>query len=185
MITANGTAATFSGGGEMNIPVQTALGVGVRQIAFGSTVEVQPRYDRESGRIELTMHAEVSDLASDRGSGIPGRTTSSLNSIVNLELGESLVIAGLTASSEAGNKTGLPGLSQIPILGALFGTHSGQSEASENLILIVPSVVEAVPSMEREHARRALDTVREFDGDWDKHRLRSREPGLEPAEKSP
>jgi pilus assembly protein CpaC len=185
VITANGTAATFSGGGEMNIPVQTALGVGVRQIVFGSTVEVEPRYDRESGRIELTLHAEVSDLTSDRGSGIPGRTTSSLNSIVNLELGESLVIAGLTASSEAGNKSGLPVLSQIPILGALFGTHSGQSEASENLIFIVPSVVEAVPSVAREQARRALDTVRSYDGDMDEHRLRDREPGLDDAKGEP
>lgn len=179
VITANGTEATFSGGGEMNIPVQSSLGVGVRQISFGSTVSVQPRYDRESGRIELTLRAEVSDLASDRGSGVPGRTTSSLNSIVNLELGESLVIAGLTASSETGNKTGLPVLSQIPIIGALFGTHSGQNEASENLIFIVPSVVDAVSSDDRERARRALAAVRAFDGDLDEHRLREREPGLE------
>lgn len=179
VITANGTEATFSGGGELNIPVQSALGIGVRQIAFGSTVAVQPRYDRDSGRIELTLRAEVSDLSSDRGSGIPGRTTSTLNSIVNLELGESLVIAGLTASSESGNKTGLPLLSQIPILGALFGTHSGQTEASENVIFIVPSVVDAVPADAREDARRALATVKAFDGDMDKHRLRDREPGLE------
>jgi pilus assembly protein CpaC len=185
VITANGTEATFSGGGEMNIPVQSALGIGVRQIAFGSTIAVQPRYDRQSGRIELTLRAEVSDLASDRGSGIPGRITSSLNSIVNLELGESLVIAGLTASSEAGSKTGLPGLSQIPIVGVLFGSHGGQSEASENLIFIVPSVVDAVPSGAREEARRALDAVRAFDGDLDKHRLREREPGLETKESSP
>jgi pilus assembly protein CpaC len=185
VITANGTEATFSGGGEMNIPVQSALGVGVRQIAFGSTVAVEPRYDRESGRIELTLRAEVSDLTSDRGSGIPGRTTSSLNSVVNLELGESLVIAGLTASSETGSKSGLPVLSQIPILGALFGTHSGQSEASENLIFIVPSVVEAVPSVAREQARRALDAVRAYDGDMDEHRLRDREPGLDDAKGKP
>lgn len=185
VITANGTEATFSGGGEMNIPVQSALGIGVRQITFGSTVSVQPRYDRESGRIELTLHAEVSDLASDRGSGIPGRSTSSLNSIVNIELGESLVIAGLTASSEAGNKSGLPVLSQIPILGALFGSHSGHSEASENVIFIVPSVVDAVSSDARDQAREALRTVREFDGDLDKHRLREREPGLSKDSRSP
>jgi len=179
VITANGTEATFSGGGEMNIPVQSSLGIGIRQIQFGSTVSVQPRYDRESGRIELTLRAEVSDLASDHGSGVPGRTTSSLNSIVNLELGESLVIAGLTASTEAGNKSGLPGLSQIPIIGVLFGTHAGQNEASENLIFIVPSVVDAVSSDDREHARRALAAVRAFAGDLDEHRLREREPGLE------
>jgi pilus assembly protein CpaC len=178
VITANGTEATFSGGGELNLPVQTSLGVGIRQLAFGSTVSVQPRYDRQSGRIELTLRAEVSDLASDRGSGIPGRTLSTLDSVVNLELGESLVIAGLTASSEAGNKTGLPVLSQIPILGVLFGTHSGQHEESENLIFIVPSVVDAVPADAREEVRRALVAARAFDGDLDEHRLRAPDPGL-------
>jgi pilus assembly protein CpaC len=178
VITANGTEATFSGGGELNLPVQTSLGVGIRQLAFGSTVSVQPRYDRESGRIELTLRAEVSDLASDRGSGIPGRTLSTLDSVVNLELGESLVIAGLTASSEAGSKTGLPVLSQIPILGVLFGTHSGQHEESENLIFIVPSVVDAVPADAREEVRRALVAARAFDGDLDEHRLRKPDPGL-------
>ena len=178
VITANGTEATFSGGGEMNLPVQTSLGVGVRQISFGSTVSVQPRYDRESGRVELTLHAEVSDLASDHGSGIPGRTTSSLDSLVNLELGESLVIAGLSASSAAGNKSGLPLLSQIPIVGALFGTHSGQNEASENLIFIVPSVVDAVSNDARDQVRRALANAKAFEGDLEKHALREREPGL-------
>ena len=62
LITANGSAADVSGGGELNIPVQTSLSVGLRQIAFGSSVKVNPRYDRESGRIELDIHAEVSDL---------------------------------------------------------------------------------------------------------------------------
>jgi len=178
VITANGTEATFSGGGELNLPVQTSLGVGIRQLSFGSTVTVQPRYDRDSGRIELTLRAEVSDLASDRGSGIPGRTLSTLDSVVNLELGESLVIAGLTASSQAGNKTGLPALSQIPILGVLFGTHSGQHEEIENLIFIVPSVVDAVPLDARDEVRRALAAARAFDGELDEHRLRPADPGL-------
>lgn len=184
VITANGTEATFSGGGELNLPVQTSLGVGIRQLSFGSTVTVEPRYDRDSGRIELTLHAEVSDLSSDRGSGIPGRTLSTLDSVVNLELGESLVIAGLTASSEGGSKSGLPALSQIPILGVLFGTHSGQQEQSENLIFIVPSVVDAVPVDAREEVRRALAAARAYEGDLEEHRLREAGPGLD-APRSP
>lgn len=178
VITANGTEARFSGGGELNLPVQSSIGVGIRQVSFGSTIAVEPRYDRDSGRIELALHAEVSDLTSDRGSGIPGRTLSTLDSVVNLELGESLVIAGLTASSEAGDKTGLPLLSQLPIVGALFGSHAGKREASENLIFIVPSVVDAVSSEAREQVRRALAAARAYDGDLDEHALRERAPGL-------
>jgi pilus assembly protein CpaC len=173
VITANGSEANFSGGGELNIPVQTALSVGVRQIAFGSQIKVLPRYDRESGRIELAIHAEVSDLTSDRGSGIPGRVLSSLDSVVNLELGQSLVLAGLTAQSESSSKTGIPGLSQIPILGPLFGSHERRSERSENLIVIVPTVVDAVSLDARERVRDALELFSAYDGHLDETPLRA------------
>ncbi len=177
VITANGTEASFAGGGEVNIPVETAMSVGVRQIAFGSNVKVQPRYDRESGRIELTIHADVSDLASDHGSGIPGRVTSNLDSVVNLELGQSLVLAGLTAHSEARSQTGLPGLSQIPIFGVLFGSRQSRSEQSQNLVFIVPSVVDAVSLDARERIHEALAIFRNYAGDFDEQSLRPTSPG--------
>lgn len=176
LIAVNGSEATFSGGGEVNIPVDSALAVGLRQISFGTQVRVRPRYDRESGRIELTVHAEVSDLTSDRGTGVPGRVTSTLDSVVNLELGQSLVLAGLTATSEAESTTGLPGLSQIPILGLLFGAHQSRREHTENLVFIVPSVVDAVSLDARERIRDALRTFAEWDGDDDEPLLRSIEP---------
>jgi pilus assembly protein CpaC len=171
VVTQNGSEATFGGGGEVNIPVQSSLSVGVRQIAFGSKIRVRPRYDRDSGRIELAIDADVSDLSSDHGSGIPGRTTSVLSSTVNLELGQSIVLAGLTARSESGDKKGLPGLSQIPILGALFGTHGHRSEHTENLVFIVPSVIDAVASDARARVERALRAYHEFDGDLDDSEL--------------
>lgn len=180
VITANGTEATFSGGGEVNLPVESALSVGVRQITFGSNVRVLPRYDRESGRIELIIHAEVSDLSSDHGSGVPGRVTAGLDTVVNLELGQSLVLAGLTAQSQSSSNTGLPWLSQIPILGRLFGSVESRSERSENLIFIVPSVVDAVTRDAHERVREALDVFRTYDGDLDAARLR-REPALSPT----
>ena len=174
VIAENGSEATFSGGGEVNLPVQSALSVGVRQIAFGSQIKVLPRYDRESGRIQLAIHAEISDLASDRGSGIPGRVLSTLDSVVNLELGQSLVLAGLSAKSETRSRTGIPGLSQIPILGLLFGSHERRSEHTENLIVIVPSVVDAVSEDARARVREAFALFERYHGDLDEQRLRPR-----------
>jgi Flp pilus assembly secretin CpaC len=172
VITANGTQASFTGGGEVNIPVQGALAGGIHQIDFGSTIDVLPRYDSDNGRIELQVHAEVSDLADDRGTGTPGRTRSTLDTVVNLELGQSLVLAGLSASSEAHNQAGLPVLSQIPILGALFGSNASARQDTENIVLIVPSVVDATTQSSRERVRQALQAYRAYDGDLDQTRLR-------------
>lgn len=178
VVTANGEKASFSGGGEVNVPIQSALTSGVQKISFGSVVEVAPLYDSKSGRVELRLHADISELESDRGTGIPGRVTAQLDTIVNLELGQSLVLAGLTAKSERSSKGGIPGLSQIPILGVLFGSHNHTEDESENVILIVPSVVDSVSMQDRARLSDALRHYTEYSGDLD-------EVDFVPAAKAP
>ena len=165
VITANGTEASFSGGGEINVPITGGLGGSLQKVSYGSQIKVLPRYDRETGRIEIALSADMSDLASDHGTGVPGRSTSQLQAVVNLELSQALVLAGLDSQSERMSHSGLPWLSQIPILGGLFGTHAKAAEQMRNLIFIVPTVVDAVPSNAREHIRRALAAYADFDGD--------------------
>src|SRR5690606_13721703 len=129
--------------------------------------EVEPRYDSDTGRIELRIHADVAELESDRGTGVPGRMTAALDTIVNLELGQALILGGLTAKSERTTKSGLPGLSQIPLLGILFGSHSRTEDESENVVLIVPSVVDAVSMQDRERLKSALRRYTEYSGGLD------------------
>jgi pilus assembly protein CpaC len=167
VVTANGEKAVFSGGGEINVAVQTAFTTGVQKIQFGSEIAIEPRYDSRTGRIELKVHADNSELESDRGTGIPGRATASLDTVVNLELGQSLVLAGLTAKSERSSASGLPGLSQIPVIGVLFGSHGHAEEESENVVVIIPSVVDAVSRENRERLEAALASYAEYSGDID------------------
>ena len=165
VVTANGEKATFSGGGELNFPIQSALSSSLHKIPYGSVIDVEPRYDAKTGRIELHLHADISELDSDNGTGVPGRITSNLDTQVNLELGQSLILGGLTSKSERHSKSGLPVLSQIPILGVFFGSQ-GQTEAeSENIVLIVPSVVDAVSMQDRERVTAALKSYTNFSGD--------------------
>lgn len=165
VVTTNGEKASFSGGGEVNVLVQSAVGTGVQKINFGSQVEVEPAYDSETGRIELKLHADIAELESDRGTGVPGRITTELNTVVNLELGQSLVLAGLTSRTKRRSRTGLPGLSQIPILGFLFGTQNQAEEESENIVIIVPTVVDAVTMQDKKRIKDALRAYEEYCGD--------------------
>ncbi|MDH5492195.1 MAG: type II and III secretion system protein [Myxococcales bacterium] len=167
VVTANNTEAQFQNGGEINVPIQGALTAEIQRIEFGTSIKVRPRFDPESGRIEVHIMAEVSDLSDDRGSGIPGRVTSELQTVVNLELGQSIVLAGLIGRSERRSRTGLPGLSQIPILGALFGVHQRQYEENEALLFIVPSVVDPIPLSARNRIQEAIRLYDEFNGGVD------------------
>jgi pilus assembly protein CpaC len=164
LITANGEKARFSGGGEVNIPVQGSLSTGIHRIAFGSSIGVLPRYDKVTGRLELEIEADVSDLSDDRGSGTPGRVTSALSTLVNLELGQSLMLAGLSAESVSRSGAGLPVLSQIPILGALFGTQRALSQDSEDVVFIVPSVLDAIAFESRNRIEDALKAYEAYTG---------------------
>jgi pilus assembly protein CpaC len=165
VVTANGEKASFAGGGEVNIAINSAMSTGIQKIPYGSQIDVEPFYDSKSGRIELRLHADVSELESDGGTGVPGRITATLDTIVNVELGQSLILSGLTAKTERSSKSGLPLLSQIPILGVLFGTHAHSESETENVIIIVPSVVDAVSMQDRTRLDNALKRYSDYSGD--------------------
>ena len=165
LVTANGTEAVFTSGGEFNVQVQNNLTVDVQSIEFGTNISVLPRYDSRTGRIELEITADVSDLDADRGArGIPGRVTTHLQTLVNLELGQSVSLAGIRARSERRKKEGIPGLAMVPIIGALFGTRSREVNDDESYMLVVPSVVEPVSLTERNRVEEALRVYRSFQG---------------------
>ena len=165
VIAQNGKQAQFHSGGEVNVAVRGALTAEVRSISYGSRVSIEPRFDKGSGRIELRVGAELADLADDAGTGVPGRTIARLDTVVNLDLGKSLVLAGLDGRSQAKSRAGLPGLSAIPILGGLFGTHSRREEELKNLLLIVPTVVQAVSPRERDLIDEMMRAYEQFEGD--------------------
>jgi type II secretory pathway component GspD/PulD (secretin) len=167
VVTANGTQANFSGGGELNVAISGGFGGTLKQIQYGSQIGVKPRYDKESGRIELELTADVSDLTTDSGTGIPGRSVSTLQTIVNLELGQSIMLAGLTSASETIGRSGLPGLNEIPILGGLFGRHTEETSEFQNVIFIVPTVMDIVSMQQRALIDEALQSYDDYSGTID------------------
>lgn len=172
LVTANGTEAVFTSGGEFNVQVQNNLTVDVQAIEFGTKVSVLPKYDSKTGRIELEIVADVSDLDAARGvRGIPGRITTHLETLVNLELGQSISLAGIRARTERRKKNGIPGLALIPFVGALFGTNSRQTDDNESYMLVVPSVVEPVSLSQRDRVEESLRVYEAFHGGVDSYQL--------------
>ncbi|MEM7138202.1 MAG: pilus assembly protein N-terminal domain-containing protein [Myxococcota bacterium] len=172
IVTANGTEAVFTSGGEFNVQVQNNLTVNVQAIEFGTRITVLPRYDSRTGRIELEITADVSDLDQERGSqGIPGRFTTHVETLVNLDLGQSISLAGIQARTERRRKDGLPGLAMVPFIGALFGSHGREAQSDKSYMLVVPSVVEPVSLAQRNHVDEAIRAYESFRGSVDAYDL--------------
>ena len=165
VITANGNEATFENGGESNFLTQ-GLTVGLVSVKFGTNVTVLPRYDSNSRDVDIKLVANVSDLTPPSSTnGPPGRTTTKLETQVTLKLGQALILSGIKTASQQHNVAGLPGLSEVPVLGLLFATHSDEKQATEGAVFIVPSVVDTVPKSALELINNAMGTYREFAGE--------------------
>jgi len=166
VITTNGTQATFESGGEQNFAISAGLSANIQPITFGTNVTVLPRFDSDSGDLEVKITADVSDLTPPvAATNLPGRNTSRLSTLVNMKLGQSLVLSGIRTQSQRVSMSGLPLLSEIPILGLFFGSESSSREDVEGAVFIIPSVVESLPRNSLELVNSAMSQYEEYTGD--------------------
>jgi pilus assembly protein CpaC len=171
IITANGTEATYRNGGEFNFRLVGSNGsASLARIEFGTTLTVTPRFDPQSNRIDIRVDTDISDPVFS-GQELPGRDISHLTTLVNLQLGQSIVMSGFRSRSQTTGSQGLPLLRQIPILGYLFGTEQGRSSEREGMIFIVPTVVEGLGRSQTDRVAEALRQYEQFSGDIDDVRL--------------
>ncbi|MEZ4286564.1 MAG: pilus assembly protein N-terminal domain-containing protein [Polyangiales bacterium] len=170
LITANNTEAEFKGGGEVNIAVVNNQVSNIQAIEYGTKLSVIPHYDPQSRRIELEVGAELADLSAAL-EGVPGRLISTIKTVVNLELGQSVVLGGLSSRSMSKTRDGFPGLSQVPFVGALFGSHGKLYKDSETLIFMVPSLVSPVSIQARNRVDEAIRVYEKFKGGVDDRHL--------------
>jgi pilus assembly protein CpaC len=178
VITNNDTQASYSSGGEQNFPVNTGLTIGLEKIQFGVNLTVLPSYDPASRELALKLGADIADLTSSvSGTTLPGRATSRLESNVTLKLGQCLVLSGIKTESLTQSVSGLPGLSDIPLIGLLFGTHGQSKIETEGAIFVMPSVVQAPSGPGAELVDLALKKFRDFDGDMTEARAYEKKPG--------
>jgi pilus assembly protein CpaC len=187
VITSNGAEAKFNSGGEQNYLVASGFAAQLQQIQFGTHVTVLPRFDPATEELEVKLDAQVMDLtpAVDPGASLPGRNVSTLATSVALELGQSIVLSGIRTRSERHVVSGIPWLSEIPVLGALFGSHNNAWQEVEGAIYVIPSVIESVPKSAREIIDEALLQYGRFSGDTADVETWEADPAKAPGVKAP
>ncbi|MCU0949167.1 MAG: hypothetical protein MUF47_13100, partial [Porphyrobacter sp.] len=93
----------------------------------------------------LDITQEVSDVLSSRASGSsinsPVISTRKVSTTVSVQDGQVLALGGLIRNVQTRDKTGIPFLSQIPIIGGLFGRQVDATDKIELVILLKPRVI--------------------------------------------
>lgn len=159
----SGETALFVAGGEFPIPnglscdTTRSPPVCQQQIdwkKFGVQLSFTPVVLSE-GRISLKVGTEVSDLSTENSItlGVPGSnqtlTVPSIRArraetVIEVPSGGSLAMAGMIQEHTKQQINGLPGLQQIPVLGALFRSRDYINKQTELMIMATPYVVRAV-----------------------------------------
>jgi pilus assembly protein CpaC len=147
----SGEKASFLAGGEFPIPIAQALGqTSVQFRRFGASLEFQPTV-LSNNLVNIRVRPEVSELTPANGVeingiSIPGLTTRSADTVVELASGQSFAIGGLIRKNFSTNIGVLPGLGDIPVLGALFRSSAFQKDETELVIIVTPYIVRPAPS---------------------------------------
>ncbi|RUZ52701.1 type II and III secretion system protein family protein, partial [Mesorhizobium sp. M7A.F.Ca.CA.004.05.2.1] len=161
----SGEKATFKVGGEYNMVSGVSANVSqdnqtglktytIEKIEYGIGLEFQPVV-LSPGRISLKVRTSVSEPTTEGSvslsSGVtsPGMNALSLrkrlaDTTVELPSGGSMMIAGLVRDDVRQAVNGLPGLTKIPVLGALFRSRDFVRNETELVIIITPYLVKPV-----------------------------------------
>jgi pilus assembly protein CpaC len=161
----SGETASFLAGGEFPIPIagNTSNGgttVTVEFKQFGVSLALVPTV-LSPRRLNLRIRPEVSQLSTSGavsvpiGTGtlsIPALTVRRAETTVELGSGQSFAIAGLLQRSTTDVTNALPGIGEVPVIGALFKSNNFQRGESELVIIVTPYIVKPVDDPEDMHA---------------------------------
>ncbi|MEM8919996.1 MAG: type II and III secretion system protein family protein [Pseudomonadota bacterium] len=159
----SGEAAKFLAGGEFPVPVgQDDDGITIEFKPFGVGLGFTPVVLSE-GRISLKVSTEVSELTEQgslggnsgsfvdsatgevvtfNGISIPGLKVRRAETTVELPSGGSMVMAGLIQEQTRQNLDAIPGMKDLPVLGALFRSRDFINEETELVVIITPYLVD-------------------------------------------
>ncbi len=144
----NGGKASFLSGGQ--IPYQTTSNAGTQTEFkdYGIKLDVEPLI-KSSGDIQAKITAELSDVdPSTAVNGQPGLLSRKTETEFSIEPGKTLVLSGLVSINKAKNKSQIPLLGSIPVIGNLFKNRSSANKQTELVFFVTPYIYKSVKGMD-------------------------------------
>lgn len=150
LVAMNGETANFLAGGEIPMPIEgNDDNIKIQFKDFGVGLSFTPVV-LANDQLSLRIASEVSRISPDNAISVPtaggtvtlpGLSVRRAESTIMLPSGGSLMIAGLLENNEYNSFSGVPGLMDLPILGALFRSQDFQTNRTELVIMVQAFVV--------------------------------------------
>jgi len=128
--------STYNGG-------TTGIGSSYSQLSVGVSLNVTP-FINPDGLVVMQIQEEIDDISGYTqidGNPVPNTASKTLSSNVAVKDRDSIILGGAIYSEKDFNKSGVPLLQDIPLLGALFSSRSSNKTRNELLVLMRPTVL--------------------------------------------
>jgi len=149
--TSEGATAQARFGEEVPVPVTTFAPIatgGVPQqpiTAFnyrtiGVNIDITPRTHHDD-EVSLVLHVEVSSVIGTGFGGLPTFGSRQITTEIRLHDGETNMLAGLIRDDERRTLEGVPGLSDIPLVGRLFARSRTETTETDVILTLTPHII--------------------------------------------
>jgi len=149
--TAEGTPSQASFGERVPVPVTTfapiaAGGVQTQPITsfnyenIGVNIDITPRTHHDD-EVSLAVKVQVSSISGTGFGGLPTFGNRAINTVIRLKDGETNMLAGLIRDDERTVLDGVPGLSDLPVIGHLFAHNRRETQETDIILTLTPRIV--------------------------------------------
>ncbi|HEX2442878.1 MAG TPA: secretin N-terminal domain-containing protein [Vicinamibacterales bacterium] len=149
--TSEGLAAQARFGERVPVPVTTFAPIatgGINQQPItsfvyeniGVNIDITPRIHHDD-EVSLVLRVEVSNIAGVGFGGLPTFGNRQITTTIRLRDGETNMLAGLIRDNERTVLAGVPGLSDLPIVGRLFAHNRKETQETDILLTLTPHII--------------------------------------------
>jgi general secretion pathway protein D len=149
--TAEGLAASAKIGERVPVPVTTfapiaAGGVNTQPITsfvyenIGVNIDITPRTHHDD-EVTLALRVSLSSISGTGFANLPTFGNREIATTVRLKDGETNMLAGLIRDDERTVMAGIPGLSDIPVVGHLFASNHKESQQTDIILTLTPHII--------------------------------------------
>ncbi|HEY7170629.1 MAG TPA: secretin N-terminal domain-containing protein [Vicinamibacterales bacterium] len=170
--TSEGLPAQARFGERVPVPVTTFAPIATGGVAqqpitsfnyenIGVNIDITPRTHHDDD-VTLVLKVTVQAISGTGFGGLPTFANREINTTIRLKDGETNMFAGLIRDDERRQMDGIPGLSDIPVIGKMFAHSHTENDQTDIILTITPHIVRILDLNEAD--LRAFRVGREVSG---------------------
>ena len=107
---------------------------------IGVNIDITPRTHHDDD-VTLAIHVGVTSISGTGFGGLPTFGNRDITTVIRLREGETNMLAGLIRDDERTSLQGVPGISDIPLVGRLFAHTQKTTEQTDIILTLTPHII--------------------------------------------